>query len=46
MVKLFCFTTGSSMSFILQTWQFFFFILAGCVNREQQKRLEKSNIRP
>ncbi len=40
MVKLFSFTIGSTMSFILQPWQLFFFILAAWVNREQQKRLE------
>ena len=40
MVKLFSFTIASTMSFILQPWQLFFFILAAWVNREQQKRLE------
>ena len=40
MVKLFGFTIGSTMSFILQPWQLFFMILAAWVNREQQKTLE------
>jgi putative transposase len=40
MVKLFNFTIGSTMGFILQPWQLFFFILAAWVNHEQQKRLE------
>jgi hypothetical protein len=40
MVKLFNFTIGSTMGFILQPSQLFFIILAGWVNREQQKRLQ------
>ena len=39
-VKVFHFTTGPTMSFILQPWQLLFMILAGWVNREQQAVVE------
>src|SRR5271169_1954066 len=31
---------GSAMNFILQPWQFYFLILAGWVNRQQQQVIE------
>ncbi len=31
---------GLSMNFILQTWQLYFLVFAGCVNREQQEVIE------
>ena len=39
-VRPFRFTIGPTMSFVLQPWQLFFAILAGWVNREQQKRID------
>ena len=32
--------TGEIMEFILQPWQFYFLILAGLVNRQQQQVIE------
>ena len=40
MVKVFCFSIGPTMSFILHPWQFLFVILAGWVNREQQQIID------
>ena len=40
LVKVFHFTIGPTMNFILQPWQLLFMILAGWVNREQQETIE------
>ncbi len=39
-MKVFSFTIGSTVSFILQPWQLFFMILTSWVHREQQKIIE------
>ena len=40
MVKVFCFSIGTTVSFILHPWQFVFVILAGWLNREQQQVID------
>ena len=40
LVKVFHFTIGPTMNFILQPWQLLFMILAGWVNREQPETIE------